>query len=74
MRRGDAVILNRVDFNGNVLGKEWAVGMRGDHLTGYGAGVGADETARREHMAAAWRYTFGADVPPPASCEYVLGR
>ncbi len=65
--RGDLLYLNRGDE------KSWAVGSCAYALTGYGEGVGdtAAERWRRERMAGAWHFTFGADAPAPAICERV---
>ena len=66
--RGDSLVINRIE-GGKVSKKSWAIGSCADALTGYGQGVAADDAASVERMQGAWRFTFGADVPPPAFCE-----
>lgn len=68
-KRGDSVVLNRLDASGNIIEKSWAVGSCASHLTGYGKGVAPHEALSVDSMQNAWRFTFGADVPIPAWCE-----
>ena len=69
--RGDLLILNRFDENGDLIEKSWAVGTCAYHLTGYGQGVKPNEALSLDHMEGAWRFTFGVDPATPTRCEVV---
>lgn len=69
--RGDFLMINRIDSAGNVCEKARAIGSCANHLTGYGAGVGIGEALSVDSMQNAWRFTFGADIEPPVTCEVV---
>jgi hypothetical protein len=68
-KRGDTLMINRIDSAGNVCERARAVGTCADHLTGYGDGVALCEALSVESMQGAWRYMFGADIPAPVVCE-----
>lgn len=69
--RGDSLVLNRVNNEGEVFEKSWAVGTCAYHLTGYGQGVEPNEALALDHLQGAWAFTFGVDAPTPTQCNVV---
>lgn len=67
-RRGDTMVLNRLDDAGVVIEKAWVVGSCFYAMTGFGDGVAADNVNYVANMNGAWLFAFGPDIPAPASC------